>query len=195
VAHETRDRIVGAAVSVLSAKDPARTFSLETVAKAAGITRLTVYHQFGSRRALLESAFDVLAAQGGLHRIPDAMADPNPHTGLERLVAIFCDFWSARGGAARRLLDAAVRDPELGDSLRARNERRRQALSVLLGRMVQRGDLAPGAVRETVDVLFALTSVEFFAELKIGRRSTAKVCRLIQVLAADGVRRAKTTMK
>jgi hypothetical protein len=123
------------------------------------------------------------------------MADPDPHAGLAHLIAIFCDFWSARGGAARRLLDAAVRDPELGESLRARNERRRQALTVLLGRMVQSGDVAPEAVRDTVDVLFAVTSVEFFAELKVRRRSAARVCRLIQELAADCVGRAKTEVK
>src|SRR6185437_8894626 len=89
-ARATRDRIIAAAVTVLSAADAGGRFSLEAVAQAAGVTRLTVYHQFGSRRALLESAFDMLATRGGLHRIRDAMTDRDPHAGLQHLVAIFC---------------------------------------------------------------------------------------------------------
>jgi AcrR family transcriptional regulator len=188
-AEQTRARIISAAVSVLAAIDRGRDFSLEAVAREAGITRLTVYNQFGSRRALLESAFDSLATQGGLYRMREAMTDPDPRAGLDQLVAIFCDFWSVHDGAARRLLAAAVRDPDLEDSLRARNERRRHALSVLVGRMVQRGEVVHDAVRDIVDLLFALTSVDFFTHLKTSKRSTGRTCRLIQRLAADVVAR------
>src|SRR6185312_541992 len=102
----------------LSAADSSHGFSLETVARAAGVTRLTVYNQFGSRRALLEAAFDALAREGGLHRIAEAMRHPDPHAGLAHLIVVFCEFWSARGGASRRLLDAAAPDTELKESLR-----------------------------------------------------------------------------
>src|SRR6185437_4860821 len=81
-AQATRDRIIAAAVDRLSAADSSHGFSLETVARAAGVTRLTVYNQFGSRRALLEAAFDALAREGGLHRIAEAMRHPDPHAGL-----------------------------------------------------------------------------------------------------------------
>jgi AcrR family transcriptional regulator len=188
-AEETRERIVAAAVRALSASGEHPAFSLESVATAAGVTRLTVYNQFGSRRALLESAFDKLAEQGGLFRIGDVMAGPDASAGLAQIIRVFCDFWSGHGSAARRLLDAAVHDRELKDSLSGRQERRRQIMSRLVGRMAQSGEVAPDAVRDVVDVLFVLTSVEVFLALKVGRRSTAAVCRLVQELAADVIAR------
>jgi hypothetical protein len=103
---------------------------------------------------------------------------------------VFCDFWGRHGGAARRLLDATVRDEELRESLNARQERRRQVMATLVGRLARSGQVAPDAVRDVVDVLFVLTSVEVFLALKTGKRSTAAVCRLIQELAADVIGRA-----
>jgi AcrR family transcriptional regulator len=53
-------------------------FSLDAIAKAADVTRLTVYNQFGSRRGLLEAVFDDIARRGRLHRLNDAMAESDP---------------------------------------------------------------------------------------------------------------------
>lgn len=185
---ETRASLLKAAAAMLAAPDG---LSLESVAGKAGVTRLTVYNQFGSRRALLEAVFDDMAEHGGLHRIAGAMANADPQAGLREIVAIFCEFWSKHGAAVWRLHAATATDRELEESLRARNERRRQLLSVLVGRMIVSSEKASPAARELVDVLFALTSVAFFRELAEAGRSTA-ACRLIQALAADAVQRASS---
>jgi len=190
-AVETRDRIVQAAVDALSASGDAPAFSLESIAAAAGVTRLTVYNQFGSRQVLLESAFDRLAEEGGLFRIGEVMAGLDAAAALRQIIRVFCNFWSRHGSAARRMLDVAAHDQELRESLNARQERRRQIMTRLVGRMAERGDIAPSAVRDAVDVLFVLTSVEVFLALKVGKRSTTTVCRLIQELAADVIARGK----
>src|SRR5215831_12357742 len=65
-AERTRARLLKAASAMLAAPDG---ISLDAVARRAGVTRLTVYNQFGSRRALLEAVFDDMAERGGLHRI------------------------------------------------------------------------------------------------------------------------------
>src|SRR3979411_1736085 len=88
-----RDRVIDAAARSLREDASIASFSLEAVAKAAGVTRLTVYHQFGSRRGLLEAVFDEIARQGGLTQIADAMAISNPRAALDRLGEIFCAFW------------------------------------------------------------------------------------------------------
>src|SRR4030081_219250 len=93
-AVEKRDRVVDAATKLLRENVSIATFSLDAVAKGAGVTRLTVYHQFGSRRGLLEAVFDDIAERGGLTEIADAMAMPDPRAALDRLVEIFCAFWS-----------------------------------------------------------------------------------------------------
>jgi AcrR family transcriptional regulator len=172
---------------MLAARDG---ISLDAVAKRAGVTRLTVYNQFGSRRALLEAVFDDMAERGGLHRIREAMTSPDPQAALQQIVVIFCDFWSIHRGALWRLHAASATDPEFEESLRARNQRRRHLLSALVDRMFEHGAKRPEVATELIDVLFALTGVAFFWELTAGGRKTNAICRLIQALTVDAVQRA-----
>ena len=186
-AERTRARLLKAASAMLAAPDG---ISLDAVAKRAGVTRLTVYNQFGSRRALLEAVFDDMAERGGLQRIREAMTKTDPKVALQQIVLIFCNFWSIHRGALWRLHAASATDPEFGESLRARNQRRRHLLSVLVDRVIKGGAKRPKVAIELIDVLFALTSVSFFWELTAGGRKTDAACRLIQALAADAVQRA-----
>ena len=183
----TRSRIINAAVKILGDRSKSAKFSLEVAARAAGVTRLTIYNQFGSRRALLEAVFDDRAARGGLHRIAEAMADGNPRVGLQKLIEIFCNFWTFDAPTLGWLHGAGAFDADMSESVRARNERRRKALSVLVRR------IAPGAgAREAaglVDVLFALTSFHFVTELRARGRSIDDVCALIQRIASDTLSR------
>jgi AcrR family transcriptional regulator len=178
---------VKAAAAALAA---GRTISLEAVAKKAGVTRLTVYNQFGSRRILLEAVFDDLAARGGLHRIAGAMANSDAHAALCQIVVIFCGFWSGAPGALARLQGVATGDAELAAGLHARNERRRELLAVLVERMGRGRPMRSGTAVEVVDTLFALTSFAFFSELTASGRSASAACKLIQGLAGDVVGRA-----
>jgi AcrR family transcriptional regulator len=186
---KTRERIVAAAAKLLRSKGSGG-FSLEAIGKAAGVTRLTVYNQFGSRRALLEAVFDDRARRGGIHRIPEAMADPDPHSGLRRIIAIFCDFWSSDKGAMARLQGIGANDAEFVTAIRERNERRRQILSVLVKRMAKSGDVQMASIKDLTDLLFILTSFPVFAELATSGRDKQAVAVLIQTVARDLIRRA-----
>jgi AcrR family transcriptional regulator len=189
-ATQTRERIITAAAVILGASEGIGGFSLEAVAKKARVTRLTVYNQFGSRRALLETVFDQRAARGGLHRIAEAMAGPDPHAGLREVIAIFCDFWSFDPGTLGQLHAAGASDPEFEASVRERNERRRDLLAVLVGRIAEGGELRSQTLGDLVDVLFALSSFPFFSQLTAGGRTSDAACHLVQELASDAVRRA-----
>src|SRR5262249_35571378 len=140
------------------------------------------------RRALLEAVFDQKAASGGLHRIAEAMSGADPHAGLREIVSIFCDFWSNDPGAIARLMAAGATRPGVDARRRGGNERRRHLLVVLVGRIAE-GSTSK-ARNDLVDVLFALTSFPFFAQLTTGGRSRDAACRLIQDLASDAVGRA-----
>jgi AcrR family transcriptional regulator len=176
-AAEKRDRVIQAATKLLRENTNIAAFSLDAVAKAAGVTRLTVYNQFGSRRGLLEAVFDVIARQGGLTRIEEAMAMPDPRIGLDRLVEIFCYFWN-RDSAIGRLQEAMSADPELARALIERNERRRKTLEILVAR-IDRRKASSSARRDAVDLIFALTSYAMFANL-CSNRPADEACRLIQ---------------
>jgi len=186
-AQRTRARVVAAAAALLAAPSGIAGFSLEAVAKKARVTRLTVYNQFGSRRALLEAVFDERAARGGLQRIAEAMADADPHGGLRRIIAIFCDFWSFDTAALSRLHAAGATDAEFATSVRERNERRRHVLSVLVTRMAAERGTDAKTSADLIDVLFALTSLAFFEQLTRDGRATEAACRLVQALAAAAV--------
>jgi AcrR family transcriptional regulator len=176
-AAEKRERVLDAAAKLLRENTGIAHFSLDTVAKAAGVTRLTVYNQFGSRRGLLEAVFDGIARQGGLHQIADAMTMADARAALDRLVEIFCGFWS-RDTAIGRLHEAMATDPEFAVALLERNERRRKGVAVLVERIA--GKTATRRARQdAVDTIFALTSYAMFAMLSPGR-SADDVCRLVQ---------------
>ena len=172
-----RDRVIEAAARSLREDASIASFSLDAVAKAAGVTRLTVYHQFGSRRGLLEAVFDEIARQGGLTAIADAMAMSDPHAALDRLVEIFCAFWN-RDPAVGRLHEAMATDAEFAQALIGRNERRRKTVNVLIGRIAGK-TAPPRARRDAVDLIFALTSFAMFAMLRADR-SVEEVCALVK---------------
>ena len=183
-AAEKRDRVIEAAAKLLREDASIARFSLDTVAKAAGVTRLTVYNQFGSRRGLLEAVFDDIARQGGLHEIADAMVMPDPLKALDRVVEIFCSFW-ARDAAIGRLHEAMATDPEFAEALLERNERRRKLVRMLVGRVALK-TASRRAREDAVDMIFALTSYPMFAMLNRGR-PTNEVRRLLQTACRAAV--------
>lgn len=178
-ADEKRERVLTAATKLLRTGQTISGVSVEAVARAAGVTRLTVYNQFQSRRGLLEEVFDRIAGRGGLRRIPEAMAMRDPAAAIEKLVQIFCEFWD-HDPAIGRLSEAAGSDPEFAQAVNERNERRRKALSVLAGRLVQSGKMEKRRAQDLVDLIFALTSYPMFALLRAHRRPASAVCELIQ---------------
>jgi AcrR family transcriptional regulator len=189
-ASATRERIVAAAAAILGAADGIRKFSLDAVAKKAGVTRLTVYNQFGSRRALMEAVFDERAARGGLYRIVEAMQDPDPQAALRRIIGIFCDFWNSDPGTMRLLHAAGASDAEFAESVHERNERRRSVLSAVVRRLAEGRALPPKALGNLVDALFALTSFAFFWQLTAGKRTAEAARKMIEEMATDAVNRA-----
>jgi AcrR family transcriptional regulator len=176
-AAETRDRLIKAAIRLLREETSISDFSLDRVAKAAGVTRLTVYRQFGSRRGLLEEVFDDIAWRGGLTGISDAMAMQDAHLALDRMVEIFCGFWNS-DPAVGRLHDAMAIDPEFAQALVLRNERRRGALAELVARLP--GNRRAHRTRnDAIDLIFVITSYMTFASLS-QERSVDEVCILLK---------------
>jgi len=171
-----RNQVIQAATRFLREEDSITAFSLDAVAKAAKVTRLTVYNQFGSRRGLLEAVFDDIAQRGRLTRLDDAAANPDPEKGLEMVVRIFCEFWGSDPAVAR-LHDAMATDQEFAQALTARNERRRPRIEELIARMAAE-DTPTSAKRDVVDLIYVLTSCATFRMLSRAR-SAAAVCALL----------------
>jgi AcrR family transcriptional regulator len=186
-ALERRERILVAACELLGEIDNVNAFTLEAVATAAGVTRLTLYNQFGSRRALMEAAFDHVAAALRSENLSDiAMAD-DPKAALRAIVASFCRFW--RNPAVMRLQDAVGSDPEFDQALAARHERRRQHLEGIARRAAPEKSAA--VRRDAADSLFALTSPQMY-QLLARNRSPEAACQLVFQLSLDVLERLCT---
>jgi AcrR family transcriptional regulator len=180
----TRARILRAARTLLLTRRSPTEFSIDQVARRARVTRATVYHQFGSRRGLFEALFDDLAARGGIYELQSVFQERDPDRALARFVATFGRFWSASRLVHRRLRARGAWDAGLERALAARQERRRVALTVLVGRLRERYGRPPAeTLEQTIDVLFTLTSFETFDALAGSAKTPADVTPVVLRLA------------
>ena len=87
----TRARIIAASRSLLTAESGSG-FNVDAVARSAGVARMTVYYQFGSKRGLLEAIFDDLAMGNLAEALPAAHGKREPLEALEALIRAFTRF-------------------------------------------------------------------------------------------------------
>ncbi|HEY6747251.1 MAG TPA: TetR/AcrR family transcriptional regulator [Mycobacteriales bacterium] len=159
-AAESRARVLDAARTVLS--DPAgQAWGMETVAAAAGVTRMTVYNQFGSRTALIEAVLDQVVARDRMDRLVDGTSDLDPADALHAALVTTCRFWHAERPLLHRLF--AIAEPAVEDLLARREGWRREQLGALLGR-------ADPALRKddaVLDTVVAVTSFPAYDRLGV----------------------------
>ena len=182
--EQKRARILTAARELLTASDGFNGFSIDAVARQADVARMTVYYQFGSKIGLLEALSDSLASQGGMEQLATAFRQPEPFDALAEYIAVFSRFWDADRLVMRRLRALAALDSDFEKVVRARDERRREGLRVIVQRLSEKhGQPVPEAIDETVDVLYTLLSFESFDTLAGPTRSLEEVAPVVQRLA------------
>ena len=170
---QTRAAILAAGRDLITEAGPGS--SLGKVAERAGVSRITVYNQFGSKARLFEAL--VAAARPNDAR-PAAVRDVAPREQLKSRIAQACAAWAADPLLYRRLhqhVSWAGQDAELD---------RRLAEDLAAG-----DQLRPGSsIKEAEDVIGILTSFEAFDRLhKGGRRSPTAVAEILSRMAASTV--------
>ena len=182
--EQTRARILIAARELLLTSDAFSGFSIDAVARQADVARMTVYHQFGSKIGLLEALSDSLAAHGGMEQLANAFRQKDPLEALEEYIRVFSRFWQSDRLVTRRLRALSTLDPDFEQVVKARDERRREGLRVIVLRLVEKyGKPAPETIDETVNILFTLLSFETFDTLAGPTRSIEEVLPVVQRLA------------
>lgn len=185
---EGRRRILDAARDLLAESEHYATFTVDAVAKRADVARATVYYQFGSKTGLLEALCDALAERGGLAELTHAFTARDPDDALRLLVTAFARFWGADRLVMRRLRALAALDSDVAAVIAARDERRRLALTTLLGR---RDDLAHPV--HALRVAHMLTSFETYdALLTASQRPTDAVPTIVELIGST-IRQPSTT--
>ncbi len=170
--EETRVRILATAEEIILSQWAFSEFSMEAVARKAGVTRVTVYHRFGSKRGLLEALFDRIGTRGRLgEMIPAAFSHSDAVEALRAYVLAFCDFWDGDRVLNRRLRGFALLDKDFAEVIASRYARRHRAIEVLLRRLQSHGCCNISVNQaDLIQTLLALTSFEFYDELAGQRR-------------------------
>src|SRR5262245_9178086 len=127
---QTRERIVTAAREILAAPGVSG-FTMEAVARQAGVSRMTVYYQFASKAWLLEALCDSMAARGGIEQLRGAFMQPEPLDALQMFILVLGRFWDSDRLVIRRLHGLAALDEDFEKVIEAREGRRRHGLQVL----------------------------------------------------------------
>ena len=153
---------------------------METVAERAGVARMTVYHQFGSRAGLLEGLADHLAERGGMTRLREAFMAPDPETAVRTFVHVFVGFSASDRVTMRRLRAMAVAFPSQDRGPRERDRWRKGAAANLVARFGKTGRVRSGLSSDALaDLVCALTSFEAFDALATGDRSPDAVAEVL----------------
>ncbi|MCI4345093.1 MAG: TetR/AcrR family transcriptional regulator [Thermoplasmata archaeon] len=179
----TRTRVLEATRAIIGGKGDLTSFSMEAVARKAGVARMTVYYQFHSREQLLDALADHLAEHGGMRRMREVFLEADPAKALRRLVEVFVSFWASDRVTLRRLRAMGVVAPRQDRGPRDRDAWRREAVQTLLTRIARTRGKAKLADRaDLVDLVTSLTSFETFDVLCTSARAPESVASLLSDL-------------
>jgi AcrR family transcriptional regulator len=185
-AAETRRRILDALYEQLRTV-PTEPLSLGQVAKAAEVSRSTIYLVFGSRAGLFEAlAMDVLQ-RGGMARMMRDAEDPDPLRALHGAVRGCVMMYAAHADVLRALAALAVVDAEsVGSVLSQMEGGRATGMRELARHLADHGALRDGVtVDAATDLLWLLTSFSSFDQLHTGRNLPAEQVAETLALAAE----------
>ena len=182
--EETRARIVSAARELLGATGGIGAFTIDAVAAQAGVARMTVYYQFGSKTGLIEAVFDSLAiVRDGVPRLVAALALPDPEATLAEFVRVFAEVWAADRLVIQRLQALAALDPEFAQVWQAREGRRRGGMREIATRVAARAGPASLDVDAATAALYAVVSPEAFEAMAGAAHDYAAVAPVVLQLA------------
>lgn len=192
-ASATRRRIVDAAHGLLARPDSGA-LELVEVARAAGVSRATIYNSIGSRADLLAAVFVDQGRVIGFERVLGAMALEDPARALVATVRESCRAWSVEPDAIRRTLALAVIDPEVGRLVDRYEGDRRERMAALARRARRAGVTAPAlSARDVTATLTLLTSFQAFDHHLVDgdaeaatRRLTGTARRALGLVPAGG---------
>ncbi len=162
---ETRQRIIDAARTMLLQPGASGT-SLNAVARAAGVTRATVYQHFGSRGDLLIAVAADTLERADVSRVIAALQDPDPLKALRRVLTEGCRIWAAERLTFSQIGSLGVLDAGIAELNEQQEQVKHMFLVPLINRMEEQGLLRAGlSVLDAALLVEAATRFEAFDHL------------------------------
>jgi AcrR family transcriptional regulator len=170
-AEETRRRILEAARSLFESCGYAVT-TLEAIAEMAEVSPKTIAAVFGSKGALLAEVINPESFNTSVQQLIEelrATVDPLPRLSL--VAQITRQAYEPQARSLELLRTAGAVAPELADLAQQVEARRRQNQTRLIASLHEQRVLRSGlSFEEATDVMWALTSYDFYRMLVVERR-------------------------
>ena len=170
-AEETRRNIIDAVYDRLR-RAPSTPVSVEQVARAAGVSRSTVYLVFGSRAGLFDAlTTDLWWHRAGFQAVVDAVEHPDAREHLRGGIDSGVRVFAAHRDVFRALFSMAQLDADaVGGAIARIEENRAGGMVHLARRLAEQEVLRPDVtVDEAADLLWLLASFDSFDQLYTGR--------------------------
>jgi AcrR family transcriptional regulator len=164
----TRRRILDAARATLE-RGPLGALKVDEVARAANVSRSTVYLLYGSRAGLFDALARHLRDESGFDRLVAAFRLPDALEAMRTAQRAAVEMYATLPDLARALFTLAAIDPDAVAAVRAIEDGRRPGQADIARRLRAQGYLRDGvSVEEATDILTVITSFQAFDELFTG---------------------------
>jgi len=168
-AEVTRARILDAA-SQLIVESGYHSISLDGIAEKAGVSRRTIYDQFGSKRGVLEGILKRMADEG----LPELLAAVNqakdPVEALRKAIPLSVAFTDRNARMVLIFYAQAINDPDFRAVWDYAEQNRWNNLRQIVEWLAREGKLAEGwTLDHATDWLHSLTSYWLHDELVVSR--------------------------
>lgn len=169
----TRTAILDAAVQIFLERAAKRTdeVKLEDIARTAGVSRRSVYVNFGPRTGLLVAMVQHFDAAGILARLVQRVIDaPSSLEALDAVVHLHAEYSPVAYPIASVLMTGKHKDDALRAAWDDRMQARRSVYESVVQRLERDGVLSSEwNVRTATDILLALTSWQVWEQLVVDR--------------------------
>jgi len=181
---ETRARIIAAARDLLMSDEGFRNFTMDGIAREAGVARMTVYNQFESKTAVYEALADDLAARGQIRdNVAGAFMTSDPAAATGKLIEAFVHFWLSEPDVLGRLSALSQLDPD--SHAAERDAWRLQAIRTMMDRVHKQMKIRGRRVyQRNVDALYILTNFAMCQALAQAGYSERQIASRIKELAS-----------
>jgi AcrR family transcriptional regulator len=183
-AAATHQRIIDSAREVIATAGIAKA-DLGTIARRAGVTRTTVYQQFGSREEVFLAVVNDALDRADVRTVRKALQHRDAATATRQMLRASTRFWAGEYELFSKVkgyagIDEAARLVDLN-----KEEVRRGHIANLAHRLAEQGKLRPGVSEErAMQIIHLLTSYETFDHLhrQAGMRVEAVGSMIIEIV-------------
>ena len=160
------DRVLAAGEELIRAGE-FHSATMDELARAAGISRATVFNRFGSKLGVLAALAERCNASPEMQAIEDALALENPVEALDAVISASCAIWEAQGFVHEQLNAIVVLEPDAAALIEEQREAQRADLEGLARRLAKAGLLRSGlGEARAAAALHTLTSLDSFLWLR-----------------------------